>query len=215
MVGVTGVMGSGKSSVAQLLADCGGHWLDADQMARQAIEPGTVGWQAVVAQFGSELLLPDGHINRAALGACLGGDEQQWQRLEQIVHPQVRLLQAIALRYLDENDASAVAVLDVPLLFETGADQLCDTTVVVVCGAVQQQRLQQRGGMSVSVRQAASMRQWSEQQKRQHAGWLIDNSGTLQHTREQVIGLWQRLLSQDAAAASRVWPTAWQPFLPC
>ncbi|MBF0158202.1 MAG: dephospho-CoA kinase [Magnetococcales bacterium] len=218
IVGITGVIGAGKSSVARALVDLGGHWLNADQMARQAIEPNTEGWQLVIDRFGHDLLQPGGQINRALLATRLGHDQERWQQLEQIIHPRVRQLQAIALFHLAQQDQQAVALLDIPLLFETGAEQLCDSTVAVLCGSSQQQRLQQRGGMmnpsQQAVQQAMMARQLSEQQKRQRADRVIDNSGPWADTQQQVATLWQQLTEEYATATDRVWPLLWSPFLP-
>ncbi|MBF0426940.1 MAG: dephospho-CoA kinase [Magnetococcales bacterium] len=212
VVGLTGSMGCGKSSVARLLAARGGQVLDSDRLAREALVAGSPGLHQVVERFGRDILNPAGEVDRASLGLALRADAAGWAALEAIVHPQVRRLQAAAMVRLYRENPAAVIVLDEPLLFETGGDALCDVTVVVACGEQQVQRLQQRGGMDFSVQQAALARQMAEVEKCRRADRVIDNSGSLLVTEEQVVLFWA-WVGCLAGRGGGAWPERWRVYL--
>lgn len=203
IVGVTGVMGSGKSTVCALLAALGARHLDADQLARQAIAPGTPGFDRVVARFGRQILDGEGHLIRSRLAQLAFADQESLGDLEAIIHPQVARLQA---KFLAGLAGEALVVLEIPLLFETGAQGRCDRTIAVACGGG---RLTDRPGALPEVVARMNARQLPEGEKCRRADHVIDNRGPLAATRQQVAQLWPRL----TAAPARVWPGHWRPLL--
>ncbi|MBK9698355.1 MAG: dephospho-CoA kinase [Propionibacteriaceae bacterium] len=202
-VGLTGGIGSGKSAVADLLAGHGAVIIDADQLAREVVEPGTPGLRAVAAEFGAVVLTAEGRLDRAALAAVVFSDPQARARLERIVHPAVRELAA-------ERELSAppgsIVVHVIPLLVETGQAESFDIVVVVdVEPAVQRARLAQRDGLSESQIAARIAAQSDRQGRLQVADDVIDNSGDRESLASAVAALWERLVSRrgDLAVGAR------------
>lgn len=193
LVGLTGGIASGKSTVARMLAGLGAVVVDADVLAREVLEPGTPGLAAVVARFGPEVLGVDGALDRPALAAVVFGDPASRTALERIVHPAVaaRFEQAVAVA-----GAGTVLVHDVPLLVENALADRYD--VVVVADAPAELRLERAIARGLS-REQASARiavQAGDEQRRAVADVLIDTSGTLEATRDAVAALWTDLLER-------------------
>ncbi len=193
-VGLTGGIGSGKSAVADLLAAHGAVIIDADQLAREVVEPGTAGLEAVAAEFGPGVLTSDGRLDRAAMAGVIFADPQARARLEGIIHPAVRQL-AVQRERLAGPDAIVVHVI--PLLIETGQSETFDVLVVVdVDPALQRARIQQRDGLSddeITARLAAQVDRGS---RLQVADEVIDNGGDRDALAAQVAALWGRLCTR-------------------
>jgi dephospho-CoA kinase len=195
-VGLTGGIGSGKSTVARLLAGHGAVIIDADALARDAIEPGTPGFAAVASRFGSALRA-DGTLDRAALASLVFNDPAERAALEAIVHPVVGL--EIAEAFADHAETDAVVVLDSPLLIETGAHEDCDVLVVVTAPEeVRVHRLTARGMDAADVR-ARIGAQMPLADKVAFADIVVDNAGSLQDLGERVDRLWGELRSGPLA----------------
>jgi dephospho-CoA kinase len=195
-VGLTGGIGAGKSEVARLLADRGAVVIDADRLAREAVQPGTPGLDDVVEEFGPELLLPDGSLDRAALGRLVFADDDRRGVLEAIVHPYVgrRSRELIAAAPPD-----AIVVYDVPLLVEKSLQD--DYDVVVVLEApedVRLGRLADSRGMSAEEARSRMAAQASDDERRAVADVVLANDGDLEDLARQVDSLWERL-TRDAA----------------
>lgn len=195
MIGLTGGIASGKSAVAKRLRELGAVVVDADVLAREAVEPHTPGWERVKEAF-PEVIGPDGCIDRRRLGEIIFADAQKRKTLEGIIHPEV------LRRLLDEakraEEAGKVVVAEVPLLYEVGWDRLMEEVwVVYVKPEVQLQRLMDRN--SVDHEQAEQMisSQMPLEEKRHRAHRVIDNNGPLEKTWEQVDALWEELKSED------------------
>lgn len=192
-VGLTGGIGSGKSTVARELARLGALVVDADEVARAVVEPGTAGLAAVVAEFGSDVLRPDGSLDRAALGRAVFADDGALLRLERILHP---LVAAEMARRTQQVAGAVVVVHDVPLIVEKGLAG--DYDLVVVVGASEEVRLArvvaERGMVPADV--LARMRaQADDGARRAVADVWLENEGTPQDLREAVCRLWtDRLL---------------------
>ena len=194
-VGLTGGIGSGKSTVASLLAERGAVIIDADALARDAVAPGSAGFQAVRERFGDAVLTPDGDLDRAALADVVFADADARADLESIVHPEVRL--RIAQVIADHAGTSDVVVLDSPLLVETGSHR--DVAVVVVVStapSTQMQRLIARG-MDEDDARARSATQLPYEAKAAVADVIVDNDGSLDDLRSQVDHLWRRLSAMN------------------
>lgn len=194
ILGLTGGIASGKSTVSALFAQRGAIVIDSDQLAREVVEPGTIGLQRVVERFGQGVLQADGRLDRAALGSIIFHDETARRDLNQIIHPLVReesnkRTQAVLL-----ERPSAIIIWDIPLLIEENLTRFVEKVIVVYVPAmVQLQRLMERNNLSEAEAQARIAAQLDIEQKKKHADYLIDNSGTLLETERQVEQLWKHL----------------------
>jgi dephospho-CoA kinase len=190
-VGLTGGIGAGKSLVSVLLAERGAVVIDYDLMAREAVEVGTPALAAIVERFGPGVLLPDGSLDRPALGAIVFGDDDARRDLEAITHPAIG-----ALAW--ERDAAApegaIVVHDHPLLVETGLADVMDLVVVIDApDAVRLDRMIRLRRMSESEARARMAAQASRDDRIAAADVVIDNSGTIEELVPQVDALWTRL----------------------
>lgn len=192
-VGLTGGIGSGKSTVSALLADRGATVIDADLLAREVVEPGTPGLTAVVARFGDAVLREDGTLDRERLGRLVFADPDERAALNAIVHPLVgeetarRLAQA-------ESAGAQIVVFDVPLLVENGLQDLYDVVVVVATDpATQVERLIQVRGMSAADARARIAAQAPLADKLAMATYVVRNDGTREDLLAGVEAIWLRL----------------------
>lgn len=189
-VGLTGGIASGKSTVAQLLAERGAVLVDSDVLAREAVASGTPGLASVVARFGAEVLDGD-RLDRPALARVVFGDPAARRDLEAIVHPLVRA-RARELEARQPEDAVVVHVI--PLLVETGQQHDFDLVVVVdVSPDVQRQRLMARNGLSAAEAEARVAAQASRAERLAAADTVVHNDGPLADLREQVDNVWSQL----------------------
>lgn len=196
-VGLTGGIASGKSAVSKRLAEHGAIIIDADILAREALEPGTSGLEEVVDTFGSGVLTEAGALDREALGQIVFADEDARAKLNAIVHPRVRDARN-ALRAQAPEDA--VVVEDIPLLVETGQADRFD--VVVVVSAPVEQRLDRIVRHRNTSREDAQARidaQVSEAERTAVADVVLDNSGSLEELRAQVDELYEKLRGRVSA----------------
>lgn len=186
-IGLTGGIGSGKSTVSALLAGHGAVVVDADRIAREVVEPGTPGLAAVVDAFGRQILTPDGALDRAAVATVVFADPEARRTLDGIVHPLVRArgreLEAAA-------PPGSVVVHDVPLLVETGQASSYDLVLVVLADVeTRVARLVQRGLTAEDARSRIAV-QATDEQRRAVADVVLDNSGTLEALAAQVDRFW-------------------------
>ena len=193
-VGLTGGIGSGKSTVSARLAELGAVVVDYDLLAREAVEPGTAGLEAIVARFGAAVLRADGTLDRPALGSVVFADDAARRDLEAITHPAIRDL--AAAREAAAPDG-AVVVHDHPLLVEMGMAGLVDLVVVVdVPVELQVRRLVEQRGMDEADARARLAAQTSREDRLAAADVMLDNTGTVEDLRAAVDRLW----------AARGWP---------
>ena len=194
-VGLTGGVASGKSTVSAILAELGAVVIDADQLAREVVAPGTEGLAEVVAAFGEEVLTAEGELDRPAMGAIVFADPEKRRALESIVHPRVR---ARATEIEAAAPPGAVVVHDIPLLAETGQGNGFDAVVVVdVPAGVQVERMTGIRGMTREDAQARIGAQATREQRRAIATYVIENTGSLEDLRTEV----ERVLDELAARA--------------
>lgn len=194
VVGLTGGIASGKSTVSSMFKRAGALIIDADKIARQVVEPGQPAWRAIRVQFGKQVFSPDGTLDRQRLGEIVFKQERLRRRLEAIVHPQVRDQINEQIRHLGRSNTGSVVILDVPLLFEAGMEEgLAEVIVVYTPQAVQRRRLMQRDGFSASEAQARMDAQMSMEEKRRRATRVIDNSGTREDTHRQTLAIYHEL----------------------
>jgi dephospho-CoA kinase len=186
-IGLTGGIGSGKSTVSALLAARGAVVIDADRIAREVVEPGTPGLAAIVAAFGDRMLRPDGSLDRPALAGVVFADPEARKQLDGIVHPLVRARSAELAAVVPGN---AVVVHDVPLLVETGQTGSYDLVLVVRADPeVRVRRLVQRG-LSEEDARARIGAQATDEQRRAVADVVLDNDGTEEDLAAQVERFW-------------------------
>lgn len=186
-IGLTGGIGSGKSTVAGLLATRGARIVDADRIAREVVEPGTPGLEAVVAAFGPGVLNCDGALDRPALAAIVFADPTARRRLDAIVHPLVR---ARAAELAAAAPPGAVVVQDVPLLVETGQAGSFDLVLVVEADLDTRVRRLVGRGLSEDDARARIAAQATDEQRRAVADVVLDNSGTVEELEAQVDRFW-------------------------
>ncbi|MCW2647527.1 MAG: dephospho-CoA kinase [Pseudonocardiales bacterium] len=198
MVGLTGGVGAGKSAVSALLAGHGAVVIDADAIAREVVEPGTAGFDAVVARFGSAVVSSDGGLDRAAIAAIVFEDKAARIDLNAIVHPLVGRRSAELMATVP---ADAVVVYDVPLLVEGGLAAGFDCVVVVEADeATRLARLAERGLPEEQAR-ARMAAQVGDEERRAVAHEVINNDGTREALADEVRELWQRLRARRDRAA--------------
>lgn len=192
-VGLTGGIGSGKSAVSRLLAECGAVIIDADLVAREVVEAGSPGLARLVERFGQEVLRPDGTLDRPALGARVFADAEALAALNGIVHPLVGERTAELLEQARAADAHVV-VHDVPLLVENGLAPMYDAVVVVAASPqTQQDRLVRLRGMAPEQAQQRIDAQAPLADKLSVATHVIDNDGPLEALAPLVDSLWAEL----------------------
>jgi dephospho-CoA kinase len=198
LVGLTGGIGSGKSTVARLLEERGAVVFDADLLAREAVEPGTPGHAAVIERFGADVLAPGGELDREALASIVFADPAARRDLEQIVHPEVRRLFAEGSEAYRDTDR--VVVFSAPLLVETGMNTAFEILVVVSATvATQIERLMRQRGMSEASIRARIDAQAPLEDKAAAADFLVDNEGALDELETQVELLWNDLSARAIA----------------
>ena len=199
-VALTGGIATGKSYVRTRLAEHGIPTLDADVLAREAVAAGSSGLAAVAARFGTGVLLPDGSLDRRALGAVVFADAQARADLEAIIHPRVR---DATTTWLDRLAAAgeSLAVVDIPLLYETGRDHDFDRVIVTSCPRSQQvARVVERDGLTPAQAEARIDAQLPTDAKVQRGDFVIDTGGTFGDTNRQVDRAVEKLLELAAAA---------------
>lgn len=193
ILGILGGVGSGKSTVARMFAGESGVVVDADRMAREVLEE-PESREPLRRWFGDEVFRPDGGIDRKAVARRVFADREELRRLEELVHPQViRRIQALVDAHRREGPPGQLLVLDVPLLLETPLHELCDALIFVDAPLeVRRERVQQRGWERGEI-QAREAHQTSNEEKRQAAHCVLDNSGDPEETRRQVEACHARL----------------------
>ena len=197
IVGLTGGIATGKSTVTNMLRELDAYVVDADEWARRVVEPGAEALREIAKEFGETVLNPDGTLNRAALGEVVFTDVSARQRLNAITHPRIRNGMLQETMEFVKSSPNMPIVWDVPLLFEGETKNLVDLTVLVYATPqLQLSRLMERNGYSLEEAKARIAAQMPIDEKRQFADYIIDNSGTQSETKEQVQKLWTTLLDR-------------------
>ena len=193
-IGLTGGIAAGKSVVSRRLQELGAVVIDHDDLAREAVAPGTPGLAAVAAEFGSDVLNPDGSLRRAVLGELIFGDPNARHRLETILHPAIERLAAARQAAAVAENPDVMVVHDVPLLIETGQTHLYDLVVVVHAPEeLRYRRLVEERGMSPADARARLAAQASDAVHEDAADWLLDGSKDEDNLRRQASAMWTRL----------------------
>jgi dephospho-CoA kinase len=193
LVGLTGGIASGKTTVATIMKRLGAAIVDADALSREVVEPGQDAWKAIVDSFGVEVLRPDQTLDRQKLRAVIFNNSTARKKLESIIHPRVR---ALAEERISQHAAAGyeIVVYEVPLLFEGNLHEWLRPVVLVACDTdVQKQRLQQRDGLTPEEAQKHLDAQMSLQEKRRLADYVIENDGDLDSLERQVEEVLRRI----------------------
>ena len=193
-VGLTGSIAVGKSFVLDALRELGARTIDADQVARECVEPGTPGLAGVVREYGEGVLNADGSLDRAKLGAIVFGDEAKREKLNSILHPFIIARQDEIIERWERETPDAIAIIDAALMIESGGYKRFDKLIVVHCQPeIQLQRLMKRNNLSRDEAELRVKSQMPQEEKMKYADYLIDTSGEFENTRTQVEALWRKL----------------------
>lgn len=201
IIGLTGGIGSGKSTVARRFAELGASVYSADAIARQALEPGEKCYQPVIDAFGESILTQDGRIDRKALANIVFSNERKRTMLNEIIHPYV-IDQLFSRAETDLSKSSgAIAIFDIPLLFESGLDAQMDRTITVSCEESERvRRIVERDQVTSEHALARIRAQMPEEEKRLRADYVLDNNGSLDDLIQQVDALFELLKAEELRA---------------
>lgn len=193
-VGLTGSIAVGKSFVTDTLRELGCHVIDADNVAKHAVEIGSPALKAIVHEFGSEILQEDGTLDRARLGAIVFADANKRLKLNSLVHPFVIAEQDLLLQDLETRYGKGIAVVDAALMIESGSYERFDKLIVVHCRPeVQLERLKLRNNLTTEEAQKRIASQMGQDEKKKFADYLIDTSNGFEATRDQVREVYEDL----------------------
>lgn len=198
VIGLTGGIASGKSTVASFLKELGAYVIDADRVAREVVLPGCSAYLDIVKEFGEEILGPDGKINRAKLGGIIFQNPPARKKLNEITHP--RIIKEIR-RQIEERkkeNPAGIIVIDVPLLIETGMIEMVDEVWLAALPEKQQiLRLIERDGYTEEEAEKRIKSQMPLNEKRKFAHRIIDTGGLLKDTRRQVNFFWNQIIKHE------------------
>jgi dephospho-CoA kinase len=187
IIGLTGGIATGKSTVSNMLRERGAAIVDADRVAREVVEPGEPALQEIVNRFGSEILNEDGTLNRKKLGGIVFADPARRKELEAITHPAIRARMRERMAALASEDPDRLIVADIPLLFEGGLQRQYECVLLVyVPREIQKERLMKRDGLTEAEAEKRLAAQMDIEEKKRLADYVIDNRGTLEETSRQV-----------------------------
>jgi dephospho-CoA kinase len=197
LVGLTGGIASGKSTVATMLRELGAKIINADDLARVIVQPGKEAWKEIVAAFGQEILLPDRTIDREKLRTTIFQDAAARKRLDSITHPRIRALAQTRAQELAAK-GSAIVIYEAPLLFETDAHLWLRPVILVASeDALQRRRLKARDHLDEAEIDRHIKAQMPLSEKRTLADYIIDNSGDLDELKKQVKDVWAKMASSE------------------
>lgn len=190
-IGLTGGIACGKSTVSSMLVRRGALLVDADQIAREVVEPGTPVLASVIERFGADLLLPDGSLHRKKLGERIFGDQEARKALEGLLHPPIRATMRARMEAYAASDPDKLVVVDVPLLYESKLQGMFEQVMVVyISRELQLQRLMGRDKLTQEQAEKRLASQMPIEEKRALADYIIDNSGSLEDTERQLDKFW-------------------------
>jgi len=194
IVGLTGGVASGKSVVSRILKEEGAYLIDADQIARELVQPRTSTWEELVKVFGKEILQKDGSIHRKKLAAKVFSDPKQRDLLNRTLHPRIKEEMGRRLIAIGQKDPEAIVVIDAPLLVETGNHREMDKVIVVISTEAQQiTRLREREGMDQEEARRIMASQIATEEKVKVADFVIRNEGSLEETERRAREVFQEL----------------------
>jgi len=196
VIGITGGIASGSSLVAGMFRDLGAVIIEADKVAREAVQPGTGVYKKIVEAFGKDVLLPDGSLDRRRLGAIVFKDPAARRRLNVMTHPEIRRRIQSQVEQAAAEQPDAVVIVDIPLLLDTTGPEAFDLDGVIVVAATPEQQIERLMARDNLTREEAENRLAAQRpvaEKAAEADWVIDNTGTIEETRRQVGILWSEI----------------------
>jgi len=203
LVGLTGGIATGKSTVSEILRQLGGEIIDADRLARDVVEPEQPAWKQIVAEFGGGIVTAEGALDRKKLGAIVFADPERRKRLEAITHPAIRARFQARLDELAAQGFAGIVVFDAPVMIESGNYKNMDRLVVVVTDdATQAARLQERDGTDEAEGRRKIASQMPLAEKAKLADYVIDNSGDRDATAAEVRRVFAALMADLKARAA-------------
>jgi len=186
IVGLTGGVASGKTAVSQVLKEEGAYIIDADQIARELVQPHTPAWNELIRAFGQEILQEDGSIHRKKLADKVFAEPEQRKLLNQILHPRIKEEMDRRAKAIGEKDPEAIVVIDAPLIVELGEHREMDKLIVVTTTQMQQvERLKDRDGTSPDEALRIVSSQMPMEEKLKFADYVIQNEGSLEETKKR------------------------------
>jgi dephospho-CoA kinase len=203
-VGLTGNIGCGKSTAVAVLAELGAHIIDADVLAREVMRPGSAVYARIVETFGNRILQTDGAIDRKVLGRIIFTIPEQRELLNSLVHPAVRAEVLHRIAELESSRSSGIVVVDAALMVESGFYRIFDRLIVVTCDpALQLARIVKRDAVTSEEARARMEAQMPMEEKLRVADYIIESSGTLRQTKEQIEAVYRDLLLQEIQVRNR------------
>ena len=194
IVGLTGGVATGKSSVSRMLKEEGAYIIDADQIAKELVEPHSPAWNEIQSIFGQEILSRDGLIDRKKLAAIVFSSPEKRKLLGRILHPRIKKEMARRVKAIGQKDPQAIVVIDAPLLVETGYHKEMEKVILVLSTEMQQiERLRNRNGMDPEDARKIICSQMPLEEKREVADFVIENQGSLKGARRRVKEIFQEL----------------------
>ena len=196
VIGITGGIASGSSLVAGMFRDLGAVVIEADLVAREAVQPGTEVYRKIVEAFGKDVVLPDGSLDRRRLGAIVFKDPVARRRLNVMTHPEIRRRIQSQVEQAAAEQPDAVVIVDVPLLLDTTGPEAFELDGVIVVVATPEQQIERLMARDNLAREEAEQRLAAQRpvaEKAAEADWVIDNTGTIEETRRQVGILWSEI----------------------
>jgi dephospho-CoA kinase len=194
IIGLTGGIATGKSTVVEMLRRKGALIIDADQLAREVVEPNQTAWREIVSWLGDSVLLPDQNLDRAKIAELVFGDPQKLKILNAIIHPRVGIRILELTREIEQANPGAVIVYDIPLLIEAGMQEMVDLILLVYAPReLQLKRLIERDKLTQGEAELRLVAQMPIDEKKRFAHRIIDNSGSLAETEKQVERFWSDL----------------------
>ncbi|MGI6316755.1 MAG: dephospho-CoA kinase [Christensenellales bacterium] len=196
VLGLTGGIATGKSTVSRVLAACGAAIWDADETSRKVVQPGQEGNEALRREFGDDYFFPDGSLKRAVLAKAVFDDPKKLLRLNAVIHPYILKDMCLTVARW-RKEGKPVCVIDAPLLFETGADKVCDVIWVTACGVDKQiSRLIKRNRLTEEEALARINAQMPEKERASRANRVIDTSDDKERTAAFVRVLYEELMEE-------------------
>ncbi len=191
VLGLTGGIGSGKSMVLSMFANLGAEVIDADQLAREVVEPGQPALEEIATAFGRDMLMPDGRLDRGKLARIIFADPVARARLNAITHPRIR--ERMATEMALRGSRPGLLIVDIPLLYENDRSDTVESVIVVwVDAKTQLRRLTERDGLTPDEARQRIAAQMPLDEKRARADLVVDNSGSRENTRRQVEVIYRR-----------------------
>jgi len=199
IVGLTGGIASGKSTIADMFKREGAYIIDIDMISRDVVKPGKPAWQDVVHVFGKEVLNEDQTLNRKKVGDIVFSDAEKRKKLEEIIHPKIAAEKLLKINEIAQKDNRAIIIIDIPLLIETNKQDTVDNIILVYTSPQSQiERLVKRDSLSLGDAQKRLASQIPIEKKKKHAHYIINNEEPSEQIEKKVKEIFQDLKREEA-----------------